>query len=75
MQQQRLYTVRTAGGFTFNIPATSLAEAQQKSRDPALSSNIGRMMREAIQQVESVTPNRDPIHKIKYPVFGNEFFR
>lgn len=75
MHQKRLYTVRTAGGFAFNISASNLEEAQRRARDPLLASNIGRMIREAILQVESVTPNRDPVHKIKYPFFGDEFFR
>lgn len=75
MQQQRLYTVRTVGGFIFNIPAASLAEANEKARSPALGDNIARMLRNALQKVESVVPNREPPHKIKHPVFGDEFFR
>jgi hypothetical protein len=75
MQQERLYTVRTSGGFIFNISATSLAEAQRKAQDPALSRNISSMIRLGLREVESVQPNREHPLKITHPVFGDEFFK
>lgn len=57
-----LYTVRTRSGITFLIEAGSSREADSRARDPVIAREISRLIRESLEQVESVEPHRGPHH-------------
>lgn len=71
--RQTIYTVRAGSGITFHIEASSLSEAIRRARDPAISKEISRMIREAVGQVEGVGIHRGPARDKLF--FANEFFQ
>lgn len=71
--RQSAYTVRTQSGITFQIEASSYAEARIRASDPAIKREITRMIVEAISNITEVEPSRGPARgKL---MFDDAFFR
>ncbi len=71
--RQSTYTVRTTSGITFQVEASSYAEAKARASDPAIKREIARMILEAVSNIAQVEPSRGPARgKL---LFDDTFFR
>ena len=71
--RQSTYTVRTTSGITFQVEASSYAEARLRATDPAIKHAITRMILEAVSNIAQVEPSRGPARgKL---LFDDAFFR
>ena len=71
--KQQIFTIRTADGFIFDIPAGSRDEARTKIRTPKFALNVATMLQQSFQQVDRIEPNYKP--RSSNPYFGDEFFQ
>lgn len=71
--RQSIFTVRTQSGITFQIEASSYAEARVRASDPAIKREIARMIVQAISNIAEVEPSRGSVRgKL---MFDDAFFR
>lgn len=70
----RLYTVRTRGGITFALEASTYDEALRRSTSPRIGLHLAHMMQEAVSQIASVNIYQGPCFRASAPVFEDSFF-
>ena len=71
--RQSTYIVRTTSGITFQIEASSYAEARLRATDPAIKREIARLILDAVSKIAEVEPSRGPVRgKL---LFDDTFFR
>ena len=73
--RQNLYTIRTTGGLTYFIEATSRHEAEQRALSPIVAKAIYQTILTELTNIQSIELHRGPAHTASRKlVFEDRFF-